>query len=184
MIIIIGKAGTGKTSVVEELYKRGFDRILTCTTRPMRAGEQEGIDYFFLTEEQFAKFSWMGYFAETREYHTSQGIWRYGSPKVEFLSATDRDVIILTPDGVRAIIPFLKEHNIEYQVVMIDSDDDVIRQRMLDRGDEEEEINRRIESDKVDFADVGDITDAIVMNNGDKIVAEVTDRLLDMVYRP
>ena len=178
MIILIGKAGTGKTSVADELFKRGYYRIVTCTTRPIRKGEQEGIDYFFLTEEQFAKFEWAAYFAEVRKYNTTQGIWKYGSPKVELLSATDKDVIILTPDGVRAIIPFLKEHMIDYTVVMIDSDDDVIRQRMYNRGDDEAEINRRIESDKEDFKDIADITDIIVMNNNDKSIEKVTDILL------
>lgn len=55
MIILTGKSGSGKTTVARELEKHGFKRAVTCTTRPRRTGEEDGVDYHFLSSKQFEK---------------------------------------------------------------------------------------------------------------------------------
>ena len=53
MIEIIGKNGAGKTYIANQLYKRGFSRNIGYTTRSMRSGEIQGLDYIFVSKEEF-----------------------------------------------------------------------------------------------------------------------------------
>lgn len=56
MIEIIGKNGAGKSYLANKLYHLGFERNVGYTTRPMRDGEIDGIDYFFVTQEKFEEY--------------------------------------------------------------------------------------------------------------------------------
>lgn len=56
MIEIIGKNGSGKTYLANKLYDLGFKRSIGYTTRPMRDGEVDGVDYFFITSKQFEEY--------------------------------------------------------------------------------------------------------------------------------
>ena len=44
-VIICGRSGTGKSTLEEELIGMGYGRIISCTTRPPREGEKDGVDY-------------------------------------------------------------------------------------------------------------------------------------------
>jgi guanylate kinase len=57
LIVISGLSGVGKDAVVKSLQKRDlpFHFVVTANSRPMRAGEQEGIDYFFVTKTEFER---------------------------------------------------------------------------------------------------------------------------------
>lgn len=56
MIEIIGKNGAGKSYLANKLYHLGFERNVGYTTRPMRDGEIDGVDYFFITREKFEEY--------------------------------------------------------------------------------------------------------------------------------
>lgn len=77
---IMGKSASGKDSIYRELL-RGFagklEKIVLYTTRPMREGEQEGREYFFVDESRFQQFAAAGKLMEERAYSTIHGIWRY-----------------------------------------------------------------------------------------------------------
>ena len=54
IIALIGEAGSGKDSIMQNILKKrplAFNEIISCTTRPMREGEVEGVNYFYLTPE-------------------------------------------------------------------------------------------------------------------------------------
>ena len=72
ILVVSGPSGSGKTSlaraVCEELKEKAYFSI-TSTTRPIRDGEKDGVDYFFLTEEEFIKDIEEGYFLEWAEVH-------------------------------------------------------------------------------------------------------------------
>jgi guanylate kinase len=57
LIVISGPSGVGKDSVVSEMQSRGlpFHFVVTATTRPIREGEVHGLDYYFITKEEFAE---------------------------------------------------------------------------------------------------------------------------------
>lgn len=53
MIVLVGKSCSGKDSVAKILCSMGYSRVATCTTRPMRIGETDGVDYYFITQSEF-----------------------------------------------------------------------------------------------------------------------------------
>ena len=77
---IIGKSGTGKDTLYRELLNDGalpFERLVPCTTRPIRAGEQDGREYHFYTVEEFRALEQIGRIIESRCYETVHGPWYY-----------------------------------------------------------------------------------------------------------
>ncbi|HTX02438.1 MAG TPA: guanylate kinase [Candidatus Acidoferrales bacterium] len=79
LFVVSGPSGAGKDTLVAELRKR-YDRIrysVSATTRPARAGEVHGQDYFFLTAEEFASRQAARDFLETRIYNDHS----YGTPR-------------------------------------------------------------------------------------------------------
>lgn len=57
LIVISGPSGVGKDSVVQRMQDRGMPMhfVVTATTRPIREGEVEGVDYFFVSRDEFAE---------------------------------------------------------------------------------------------------------------------------------
>lgn len=102
-IIIFGKTASGKSRIVNELVKRGYKKIVTTTTRPARKGEVDGIDYNFITDDEFKELINTRYFAEWKKYDTVDGTWYYGSPLDEISRSDNKSIVILTPDGYRAV---------------------------------------------------------------------------------
>ena len=51
LVVLSGPSGAGKDAVLDEMARRGhrFHRVVTCTTRPPRDNERDGVDYFFVT---------------------------------------------------------------------------------------------------------------------------------------
>jgi guanylate kinase len=79
VVVISGPSGAGKTTVVKRLYQH-CDRLVpsvSATTRPPRPGEREGVDYHFLTPEEFEKRRAAGEFVECFEVF-GRGYW-YGT---------------------------------------------------------------------------------------------------------
>lgn len=92
-LVISAPSGAGKSTLVERLRAEfpHFAYSISCTTRAPRGQEQDGVDYHFLTREEFIARRDTGYFAEWAEVHGNL----YGTPKapVEEHLAGGRDVL-------------------------------------------------------------------------------------------
>jgi guanylate kinase len=78
LVVVSGPSGAGKTTVVERLLARGtFERVVTATTRAPRPGEKPGVDYHFVTGEEFDAWARGGRFLEWATVHGR----RYGTPR-------------------------------------------------------------------------------------------------------
>ena len=78
MVVLVGESGSGKSSIEKYLvHNYGYEKIVTYTTRPMRDGEVDGVDYHFIDKSQFRRFKLQDFFAETAEYNG----WYYGTAK-------------------------------------------------------------------------------------------------------
>ena len=76
----MGKSSSGKDTIFKELMKEGtmdLRTIVPYTTRPIRAGEENGVEYFFTDEAGFQALKAQGKVIEDRAYDTVYGIWRY-----------------------------------------------------------------------------------------------------------
>lgn len=77
---IVGKSSSGKDTIYKKLLTNPtlqLRRIVLYTTRPIRAGEQEGVEYYFIKEDAMERLRSDGKIIECRAYNTVYGLWYY-----------------------------------------------------------------------------------------------------------
>lgn len=175
MLILMGKTASGKNLVRDQLVKKcHFSPIITYTTRQMRKNEKQDVTYHFISTDEFLEKINNGFFAEWKDYVTNDGIWYYGTALDDCMNASDKDVIILTPDGVRD----LKKNGVNAITIYLYSNLNTIKNRLEFRGDDEKEVERRIYSDIKDFKDAEMLADRIVYNNLNDNIDNVVENVL------
>ena len=175
ILVICGKTASGKNLVRDILVEKyNYNPIITYTSRPPRKGEKQDITYHFISTDEFIEKINNGFFAEWKDYVTNDVIWYYGTALDDCMNASDKDVIILTPDGVRD----LKNNDVNLIVVYLYSNLKTIRHRLEFRGDDEKEVERRISSDIKDFKNAEMLADRIVYNNLNDNIDNVVENVL------
>ena len=77
---LMGKSSTGKDTIYKRLMEDkslSLKRLVPYTTRPIRVGEREGVEYHFVNEEGLSALQAAGRVVELRAYHTVHGVWKY-----------------------------------------------------------------------------------------------------------
>ncbi len=76
---LMGKSSVGKDTIYKKLLEieKELHPIILYTTRPIREGETDGVEYYFVTEERMQSFQREGKIIEKRSYDTVHGIWNY-----------------------------------------------------------------------------------------------------------
>lgn len=160
IVYLMGKSSSGKDTVYKRLLEQReflFHTVVLYTTRPIRAGETDGVEYYFTDEAGFQRLLREGKVIEDRIYHTVQGVWRYFTVMEEkdFRKA-DNYLMIGTLESYEKICAhFGRERMVP---VFIDLDDGVRLQRALDRERAQEvpqyeEMCRRFLADERDFSE-------------------------------
>ncbi|MDD3122984.1 MAG: hypothetical protein PHC62_05620 [Candidatus Izemoplasmatales bacterium] len=170
MLILLGPSASGKTESAKIMINRyPISRVVTCTTRPKRINEIEGFDYHFLTEIEFSELENNNYFAETAEYND----FHYGTPLNEI---NDDKLIILEPQGLQS---FLKLKMNSIVAIYLNTKESCRVQRMRERKDLEKDIEKRIESDRIDF-DLASIKGLdLIIDTTDMKLSELADYIYD-----
>ena len=179
IIVLAGKSASGKNFVARKLEEYGYKTIVTYTTRPKRKGEKQDITYHFISDEEFKQKIDEGFFAEWKSYITNEGVWYYGSSLEDIENADNKSVIILTPQGYRDIKEKLPDKNIA--CIYLYENIDTMRKRLSKRGDNPNEVIRRMESDNEDFKGFENEVDRIVYNNDGTDIDEVIKKILDFM---
>ena len=159
IVYLMGKSSSGKDTIFKELLKEGtiaLETIVPYTTRPIRAGEENGVEYYFTDEAGFQMLSAQGKIIEDRAYHTVHGLWRYFTVDDGQIQLAGKNYIMI---GTLEAYQKMKEYYGEEALlpVMIELDDGVRLQRALDRERQQdnpkyEEMCRRFLADSEDFA--------------------------------
>ena len=183
LTIVMGKTCSGKNAVVSELVKRGWDQIVTYTSRPKRRGEKNGREYWYISEEDFSNKIKSGYFAEWKSYDVNGKIWYYGSPIEEIIEASIDDknnVIILTPKGVEDVLNILKAYisDAHINIIYLYANRSTILKRLKSRRDKNDSIERRMKADDIDFANAITLANKIVYNNDLDSIISVADKIV------
>ena len=174
IIVLMGKSASGKDFIMNKLVKEyGFKRVISHTTRPIRNGETNGKEYYFISLDKFLNMSLKDNFIECREYNTQQGLWYYGLSKHEIdLTDDNKYVVILDFNGLKALEGYLKSVGMEDKLtsVYIDAKAQVRLQRSLSREGEMTdeqvmEVIRRLEADERDFEGAKEYADLTFTNN-------------------
>ena len=152
MLCLVGMTCSGKDTLMHKLIEKfSLCKLVTYTTRPMRDGEVEGVNYHYISDEQFEKLNKDGFFAETTSYNVANGeTWKYGTAKKDL---TDDKIVILNPYGLKEL---RKNKSLNIVAFYLFASHGEIWNRLRERGDDSEEAARRIEADKNDFGDIID----------------------------
>jgi len=142
ILVISGPSGSGKTSlarvVCEELGDKAYFSI-SSTTRPIREGEKDGVDYFFLSKDEFIKDIEEGYFLEWAEVHGNF----YGTSKRQIDAALKKGQIVFLDIDVQGYELVKKSYpDITTGIFVTTPNQEVLKERLLKRGTETEESLR------------------------------------------
>ena len=158
IICLMGKSSTGKDTIYKSLLEDdslGLRRIVPYTTRPIRDGEQNGVEYFFTDEAGFQRLKEQGKVVEDRAYQTYHGLWRYFTVDDGQIKPGQDYILIGTLEAYVCLQDYFGKDRLV--PVMIELDDGIRLQRALDREMAQdtpkyEEMCRRFLADAEDFS--------------------------------
>lgn len=160
IVCLMGRSSSGKDTIYKRLLEQdqvALAPIVPYTTRPIRAGEREGVEYHFTDEAGFQRMLGGGGIIEARVYHTCLGMWRYFTVADEGLDLTNGSYVMITT--LEAYAQIRRFYGADKVIpVMIELDDGMRLQRALDREKaqdhpEYEEMCRRFLADAEDFSE-------------------------------
>lgn len=144
LYVIAGLSGSGKSTIANALSKKlKMKMMIQYTTRPMRPGEINGIDYFFVTNEEFNQINML----TKEEFKVAGGdTWCYGLPLV---NENEDYVVVLPPKSIQ----ILKDKNVKFVDILVQVNDEERIKRIFNRNDNQtlDEIVRREKEDKEIF---------------------------------
>jgi len=141
LISLVGPSGSGKSTVEQELVKKGFRKIISHTSRAMRKGEEDNVDYHFADRMFFEKEK--DNFIEFVEFAGNF----YGAHKDSIESYFS--VIVVEPNGAKQIRKYCEENDIQNILVSLTISEDKQIQRMIERGDSEESVRSRLQKESI-----------------------------------
>ncbi|MDA0328287.1 MAG: guanylate kinase [Gemmatimonadetes bacterium] len=171
-LVLAATSGTGKTTLARRLVSDSsrFVFSVSATTRPPRAGERDGIDYHFLTREQFEARVEMGHFAEWAEVHGCL----YGTPRAEIETAAARGehvVLDIDVQGARQLRESVPDAKL---VFVLPPSVGIMMTRLTGRGTEAPaDIARRLNSALVELQAVPDFDYVVVNDDVDDCVKAI-----------
>ena len=144
---IVGEAGSGKDTIMKKVLERcpWTNEIISCTTRPRREGEREGVNYYYLSGEQFGDLVLKNKMLEATVFND----WFYGT-SLSTLSENTINVGVFNPAGIEAMI-HNPEVDLEVYYAEASPKTRLIRQLNREENPDVYEIIRRFKADMADF---------------------------------
>lgn len=157
---LMGKSSTGKDTIYKMLRDEKalqLQTIVPYTTRPIRTGETEGVEYHFIDEQRLLNLEKEGKVIEQRAYDTIYGIWRYATIADGQVNLSEHSYLLI---GTLAVYTQLCAYYGKDAIVpiYIEVEDGLRLQRALDRERMQDkpkytELCRRFLADDADFAE-------------------------------
>ena len=156
---LMGKSSSGKDTIYNKLLqneKLNLQKIVLYTTRPIRAGEENGIHYYYVDEKKTDELIKAGKVIELRAYDTFYGVWKYFTVHDDQIDLEKSDYLMIgTIESFQKTKAYFGSERVV--PIMIELDDGVRLQRALDRERKEEhpryeEMCRRFLADSIDFS--------------------------------
>lgn len=144
VILLTGHSGTGKSTIINYLKNtyKDIEHIPSVTTREKRDGETEGNPYYFISVDEFIKREEENDLIESEYIH---GNW-YGTIRSLYEEKMREGKIIVKDIGVEGVLNFQKALTNDVLTVFIKSKSvKDLKNRLKKRGDDKEEINKRLE---------------------------------------
>ena len=181
LIVLCGPAGVGKGTVLGRVREQHPEIWLSvsATTLQPRPGEVDGVNYFFMPEQEFLDKEAAGEFLETADVF---GLAHYGTPVKPVVEHLERNIpVILEIDiqGARSVKQRAGELGIEVMTVFIAPPSfEELERRLIGRGTETpEQQAKRLETAKIELAAESEF-DKVIVNN---VVDEAADELWNLI---
>ena len=157
---MMGKSSSGKDTLYKMLLANpalSLKHVVPYTTRPMREGERQGVEYFFCSEERLHKLLQEGKVIELRAYDTVHGVWSYFTVEDGQMRDEEQDYLLIgTLESYRKLRDYYGKKRVV--PIYIEVEDGLRLQRALDRERMQrepkyEELCRRFLADAADFSE-------------------------------
>ena len=180
---VMGKSSSGKDTVYKKLkeqYKE-FRLIVPYTTRPIREGEIDCVEFYFVVPEQFRAMKEDGKVIESRSYNTKCGIWTYFTADDGQIDLSAADYLLI---GTLVSYQALREYFGEEAIVPVylEVEDGLRLARALERERRQEkpkyaEMCRRFLADEEDFSEENLIKSGITERFGNEDFTECLNKI-------
>ncbi len=172
LIVLSGPSGVGKGTVVKVLLKSsGMGLSVSCTTRQPRAGEKEGISYFFVTKERFLQKIERGELLEYSAHFENY----YGTPR-KFVEDTLKTSDVLLEIEVDGALKVKKAHPEAVLIMLMPPGEKELERRLHGRGTEtEEEIARRVSRMQYELSRAGEYDYTVVNDDLETCIRQVKE---------
>lgn len=157
---MMGKSSSGKDTIYKMLLEDAdipVKKLVPYTTRPMRAGETDGVEYYFCDEAGLKELEAAGKVIELRAYDTVHGIWKYFTVNDHQMADDKQDYLLIgTLESYRKLRDYFGKERVV--PIYIEVEDGIRLQRALDRERSQaepkyEEMCRRFLADAADFSE-------------------------------
>ncbi|PXV84880.1 guanylate kinase [Lachnotalea glycerini] len=157
---IIGKSSSGKDTIYKRVQKDAslnLNSIVMYTTRPIRDGETNGVEYFFVNDEELDALKREGKVIEVRAYQTVYGLWRYFTVDDNQINIENNNYLMI--GTVESFIKTKKYYGNDLIIpIYIEVDDGIrleraLRREQLQKFPKYEEMCRRFIADQQDFSE-------------------------------
>ena len=175
LTVIAGPTAVGKGTVVRELLKLSDNIVLSvsATTRAPRPGETDGVDYYFLSHEDFDRMISEG---EMLEYAIVHGTNKYGTPRkpVEDALAAGKEVVLeIDIQGARQVKKAMPSSLLIF--IAPPSWEELVRRLSLRGTESADEQARRLETARQELASADEFDSVIINEDIAKCAREVLD---------
>ena len=155
---MMGKSSSGKDTLYKEVLKAlpKLKTLVLYTTRPIREGEQEGIEYHFVTDEELERFEKAGKIIEERTYDTVYGAWKYATIEDGQINLAAYDYLVIgTLESYAGMKKCYGAENLVPIYIEVEDGERLSRALSRERQQEQpkyEEMCRRFLADEADFS--------------------------------
>lgn len=176
LILLIGCMASGKDTILKEMINEGYaEPVISHTSRPMRKGEKDGIEYHFVSAEEMLKMKENNEFIEFKSYKAANNEkWYYGVDKNSLEKGLSKNYILIVDiTGMRQIKEYFKDDkNMEITTIFLDVDKETRRKRAIRRDDmtleKVKEIERRLKADDKEVYPFKEECDLILQNTNEE----------------
>lgn len=154
---LMGKSASGKDTIYKKIKQQltEFKNIVIYTTRPIREGEKNGVEYFFVNDTDVDNLQKEGKVIELREYNTVHGIWKYFTVDDGQFDTDSHVIAIGTLESYVKLKAYFGEEKMV--PIYVEVEDGIRLERALAREREQkqpkyEEMCRRFLADAEDFS--------------------------------
>jgi guanylate kinase len=180
LIVISGPSGAGKTTLIKRLFETcpNLKLSVSATTRRPRAGERDGVDYHFLSAEEFERRREAGEFLECFEVFRS-GTW-YGTPAAEVAPSLEAGKSVVLEIDVQGAMAVLQRYPQAITIFVLPSSPEnslaELERRLAGRGTESQaSIQRRLEAAHRELAYAEQYRHQVVNDNVELAAQQICD---------